>query len=123
MKPKLKLVQSKPLPTAGLRAAIYCRASKEDVRDKKYKSVTTQRDEAVAYAKKKGWTVKPEYIFTDDGISGGEYVNRPGLNSLLASLPKRGKPAFDVLVMSESSRLGRDTVRNASRMVDLIDAG
>src|SRR6266851_494841 len=124
MKPKLKLVQSKPLPTAGLRAAIYCRVSAEDARDAKNKSVEHQREQAVAYAEKKGWTVKhPEHVFTDDGVSGGEYVNRPGLISLLASLPKRGKPPFDVLVMSESSRLGRDMVRNAGCVIAIAEAG
>src|SRR5581483_4750178 len=123
MRPQLKLVQTRPLPRPGLQAAIYCRVSAEDVRDAKNKSVVHQREQAIAYAEKRGWTVKPEYIFTDDGISGGEYVNRPGLATLLAALPKRGKPPFDVLVMSESSRLGRDMLRNASVIVDLIESG
>jgi DNA invertase Pin-like site-specific DNA recombinase len=58
MRPRLKLVQSKPLPTAGLRAAIYCRVSKEDVRDTKHQSVKHQRGKAVEYAQEKGWTVR-----------------------------------------------------------------
>ena len=122
-RPQLKLIQFKPLPRPGLQAAIYCRVSAEDVRDAKNKSVEHQREQALAYAEKKGWTVKPEFVFVDDGVSGGEYVNRPGLGRLLATLPKRGKPPFDVLVMSESSRLGRDMLRNASLVVDLIESG
>ncbi len=120
---QLRLVQSKPLARPGLEAAIYCRVSAEDTRAEKNKSVEHQREQALAYAEKKGWTVKPEFIFVDDGISGGEYVNRPGLARLLATMPKHGKPPFDVLVMSESSRLGRDMLRNASLVVDLIESG
>jgi DNA invertase Pin-like site-specific DNA recombinase len=41
----------------------------------------------------------------------------------MAAVPKRGKPPFDVLVMSESSRLGRDMTRNAFYIVTLLEAG
>ena len=125
MKPKLKLVQSKPLPTAGLRAAIYARKSTNDDKDRnpENKSVAHQIERAKAYAASKDWTVSDEYIFKDEGISGAEYVNRPGLGQLIACLPKRGKPPFDVLVMSESSRLGRDITRNAAFVVSIIESG
>jgi site-specific DNA recombinase len=93
------------------------------VRDTKNKSVEHQHERAIAYIKKKGWTVSDEHVFKDDGISGAEYVNRPGLVQLLACLPKRGKPPFDVLVMSEPSRLGRDITRNAAFVVSIIESG
>jgi len=37
-------------------------------------------EHATAYAQAKGWTVVPEYIFTDDTVSGVEFgKKRPGL--------------------------------------------
>jgi len=107
----------------ALRCAVYCRVSADDIRDTKNKSVEHQRSQALAYIEKKGWSVSDEFIFKDDGISGAEYVNRPGLAQLLACLPKRGKPPFDVLVMSEPSRLGRDITRNAAFVVSIIESG
>jgi len=32
-----------------------------------------------AYAARKGWTVDDRYIYVDDGISGAEFANRPGI--------------------------------------------
>ena len=61
--------------------------------------MTRQVEHATAYAKRKGWEVSDDLIFTDDGISGAEYVNRPGFARLLTNLKR-----FDVLVMSEPSR-------------------
>src|SRR5689334_13059674 len=103
----------------SLRAAIYARKSTDDNdRDAVNKSVTRQIDHAKDYAARNGWTVDPDLIFTDDGISGAEYVNRPGLARLMTSLRH-----FDVLVMSESSRLGRDMTRNAAFVVNIIESG
>ena len=50
------------------------------------------------------------------GISGAEYQNRPGLSRLITHLKE-----FDVLIMSESSRLGRDMARNTMYVVDIIE--
>jgi site-specific DNA recombinase len=49
-------------------------------------------------------------------------LNRPALARLMAALPKRGKPPFEALIMSESSRLGRDTTRNASTTVEIVES-
>ncbi len=115
-----------PLTASGpvLRAAIYARKSTDEKdRDAENKSVRHQISQAQAYAASKGWKVDDEYIFDDEGISGAEYVNRPGLARLLACLPKRGKPPFEALIMSESSRLGRDMTRNAAFVVNIIECG
>ncbi len=53
----------------------------------------------------------PPTSTVDDGISGAEFVNRPGLAALLAALSPR--PPFDVLVMAEASRLGREQIETA----------
>jgi len=46
------------------------------------KSVERQKENAIAFAEKHGWTVDPAHIFTDDGISGAEFVNRKGLQAV-----------------------------------------
>lgn len=105
------------------RAAIYARKSTDDSdRDAENKSVTRQVEHARAFAKKHGWTVDDEHVYVDDNVSGAEYTTRRGLARLMAVLPKRGKPPFEVLVMSESSRLGRDMTRNAAFMVSILES-
>jgi DNA invertase Pin-like site-specific DNA recombinase len=42
------------------------------------KSLARQIAHARAYAAQKGWTVDETQIYTDDGISGGEFQRRPG---------------------------------------------
>ena len=68
-------------------AAIYARKSTEQhgVSDEE-KSVTRQVEHGKAYAAKKGWTVSDEHIYSDDGISGAEFVKRPRLARLLNAL-------------------------------------
>ena len=104
-------------------AAIYARKSTDDNdRSPENKSVARQVERARAYAATKGWTVDEEHVYVDDGVSGAEYVNRPAFARLLASLPKRGAPPFEVLVMSEASRLGRDMTRNAACVIEIIES-
>jgi DNA invertase Pin-like site-specific DNA recombinase len=59
-------------------AAVYARKSTEQhgINDEQ-RSVARQIEHAHAYAKRKGWTVTPEHVYVDDGISGGEFANRP----------------------------------------------
>ncbi len=103
-------------------AAIYARKSTEQngVGDDE-KSVTRQIEHAKAYALKKGWTVLDELIFVDDGISGAEFLARPGFIRLMNSL--KPKPPFQILVMSEESRLGRERIRTEYSMLEIIEAG
>lgn len=105
-------------------AAIYARKSTDDSdRDAADKSVTRQVEHAKAYAASKGWAARDEHVYVDDGVSGAEFENRPGFARLIADLPKRRKPPFDVLVMSEASRLGRDMQRNGYYLAHIRDAG
>lgn len=102
--------------------AVYARKSTEQggVADEA-KSVTRQIEHATAYAAAKGWTVEPAHVYVDDGISGAEFVNRPGLAALLAVLSPR--PPFDVLVMAEASRLGREQIETSWTLKRITDAG
>ncbi len=103
-------------------AAIYARKSTDQhgVADQQ-KSVTRQIDHARAYAVKKGWVVSDDYVFVDDGISGAEFANRPGFLRLMNAL--KPKPLFQVLVMSEESRLGREAIETAYALKQLVTAG
>jgi DNA invertase Pin-like site-specific DNA recombinase len=103
-------------------ASIYARKSTEQtgVADEQ-KSVTRQIDHARAYAASKGWTVADEHLYVDDGISGAEFANRPGFIRLMNALKPR--PAFNVLIMSEESRLGREAIETAYALKQLMQAG
>lgn len=65
-------------------AAIYCRKSTEQhgVSDDQ-KSIARQIEHARDYAQRKGWHVANEHVYTDDGISGAEFANRPGFLRLV----------------------------------------
>lgn len=103
-------------------AAIYARKSTEQTGvSEDQKSVTRQIEHATDYAKRKGWRVAEEHIYSDDGISGAEFVKRPGFIRLMNALTP--KPPFHVLIMSEESRLGREQIKTAYALQQLTDAG
>jgi hypothetical protein len=54
-------------------------------------------------------------------VSGAEWKHRPGFNDLLAALTPR--PPFDVLIVSELSRIGRDIVRTPAAVMQIEEAG
>jgi site-specific DNA recombinase len=105
-----------------MRASVYARKSTEQtgVSDE-LRSVARQIEHARAYAASKGWTVEATHVYVDDGISGAEFTTRPGLLRLLNALKPR--PPFDVLIVSEESRLGRETIETAYVLKQLITAG
>jgi site-specific DNA recombinase len=90
-------------------AAVYARKSNDQNIPDEEKSVTRQVEHAKAYATRKGWTVADEYVFADDGISGAEFLKRPGFLALMNAL--RPRPRFQVLITMEQSRLGRSLTR------------
>ena len=103
-------------------AAIYVRKSTDQssVTDEQ-RSVARQIEHARAYASKKGWTVADEHVYADDGISGAEFANRPGFLRLMNALKPRAP--FQILVMSEESRLGREAIETAYALKQLVQAG
>src|SRR6516164_2548711 len=103
-------------------AAVYVRKSTDQsgVADDQ-KSVARQLERAREYAARKGWAVDDAYTFVDDGISGAEFTNRPGFLRLMNALKPR--PAFNVLIMSEESRLGREAIETAYALKQLVTAG
>jgi DNA invertase Pin-like site-specific DNA recombinase len=49
--------------------AIYARKRTDQAFADEQKSVTMQVDHGRAFAASRGWTVRDEYVFVDDGIS------------------------------------------------------
>ncbi len=102
-------------------AAIYARKSTEqNGMNEEEKSVTRQIEHAKAYALCKGWTVSGDHIFVDDGISGAEFIKRPGFIRLMNAL--KPKPSFQFLIMSEESRLGRESIETSYALKQITDA-
>ena len=83
--------------------------------------MTRQVEHARDYAAKKGWTVADEHVFSDDGVSGAEFAKRPGFLRLMNAL--KPTPAFQILIMSEESRLGREMVQTMGALHQLVTAG
>src|SRR5262245_12741172 len=102
-------------------AAVYARRSTDQNVADEAKSVTRQVEHARAYAARKGWRVADEHVYQDDKISGAAFAKRPGFVRLMTAL--RPRPAFDVLIMSEESRLGREQIEVAYALKQLAQAG
>ncbi len=109
-----------PPTQPALRCAIYARKSNEDDASEEFRSVSRQVAHGREYASGKGWVVGELLVFTDDGISGAEFKRRPGLTALLRAAEAK---AFDVLVMSEPSRLGREQAETAYVLKRIADSG
>ena len=103
-------------------AAVYARKSTDQtgVADEE-RSVTRQVEHAKAYAATKGWAVDDAHVYVDDGISGAEFAARPGYIRLMTALAP--KPPFQVLIMSEESRLGREQIETGYSLKQIITAG
>ena len=103
-------------------AAIYARKANDQTGiAEEQKSVARQIDHAQQFAKRKGWTVADEHLYIDDGISGAEFANRPGFVRLMNALKPRAP--FTALIMSESSRLGREQFETGYALKQLSQAG
>ena len=103
-------------------AAIYARKSTEQTGvSEEHKSVGRQVETAKAYAARQDWLVSDEYVFVDDGVSGAEFEKRPGLTALMNAL--RPRPPFQVLVMSDGDRLGREQIETAFVLKRIVEAG
>lgn len=102
-------------------AAVYARKSTDQAVADEQKSVTRQIAHAREYAGRKGWIVDESCVFVDDGISGAEFTNRPGFLQLMNSLKPQRR--FDVLIMSEESRLGREQIEVSYALKQLVQAG
>ena len=69
------------------------------------KSVEAQQAAARTFCEARGYVIVQE--FSDSGIFGAEFANRPGLNALLDAATAK-KRDFTGLVIRDVDRLGRD---------------
>lgn len=106
---------AKPNFPPGTRVALYLRRSTAEHQEE---SLETQRQNAVAYAKQRGWVIVAEYI--DDAISRAEFKKRSGLISALNAAEDK---QFDILLMRDETRFGGDQFRTGLLMQDLADHG
>lgn len=90
---------------AMLRAALYCRLSKDDMLQGDSESIKTQKAMLTQYAKEHGFLVVEIYV--DDGYSGLNF-DRPSFNRMLDDI-EAGK--IDVVITKDLSRLGRDHLK------------
>jgi len=97
-----------------MNAAIYARKSQE-----KEEAVERQVENARAFATPRGWSVTDANIFTDDGISGAEFVDRPGFTALRAAA-KAGR--FDVVVTMNVDRFGREAYRTNMALLEIAES-
>jgi site-specific DNA recombinase len=104
-----------------MHAAIYARKSTDQNLPDEEKSVTRQVERARAFAARKGWTVADAHVYADDGISGAEFTKRPGFLRLMNAL--RPRAPFQILIMAEESRLGREQIETAWALKQLTQAG
>jgi site-specific DNA recombinase len=105
------------------RCALYVRKStaQDGVADEAT-SIARQVEHATAFALTQGWSVAPEHVFVDDGVSGALFGDqRPGLARLLNAL--RPRPPFQALVASEVARYGRESIETAWAMKQITDSG
>lgn len=87
-----------------IRAAIYCRLSKDDELSGESASIQNQRELLRRYCDEQGFTITRE--FQDDGYSGLS-MNRPGFQEMLEAA-KNGE--FDVCLTKDMSRLSRNYI-------------
>jgi site-specific DNA recombinase len=102
-------------------AAVYARKStKQDGPDDEM-SVPQQIASARHFAASRGWTIAESHVYSDSGVSGAEFARRPGLVRLTAALKPR--PPFEILLLSDRDRLGREQIETSFILKQLILAG
>lgn len=72
---------------------------------------------AMGFASRMGWVIANDNIYSDIG-SGFDFLNRPGLSRLLDRVK-----FYDVVIMSDLSRIGRDSERTSFVVSTLLDNG
>src|SRR5689334_19266864 len=87
-----------------MRAAIYARYSSDLQRPT---SIEDQIRQCRQAADLKGWAVLADYIRSDSEVSGAALAPRAALLSLIDDVKRRPRP-FDVIVIDDTSRFGRN---------------
>jgi len=86
-----------------VKAAIYCRLSKDDDIDGESESIQNQRLLLTGYCKEQGWHIAGYY--EDDGISDLKMETRPGLQRMLDDICQS---KINLVITKDTSRLSRN---------------
>ncbi len=86
------------------RAAAYIRVSTEEQVEFSPKS---QLEKIFDFAKRNGYVIPDEFIFTDEGISGRNTKNREAFNRMIAAAKSKPRP-FDIILVWKFSRFARN---------------
>jgi DNA invertase Pin-like site-specific DNA recombinase len=101
--------------TTALRAAIYCRLSKDDdEREGESASIQTQRAMLEQYCAAQGWEVVA--VYQDDGYTGLN-MNRPDLTRMIKAIERK---QIDVVLTKDLSRLGRNYIQTGQLMEEFF---
>lgn len=95
--------KSKKNNVSEVRAAIYCRLSKDDNLDGESESIQNQKLLLTDYCRGHNWNIVG--VYEDDGISGLKMETRPGLQRMLNDI-RMGK--IDLVITKDTSRLARN---------------
>jgi site-specific DNA recombinase len=87
-----------------MRTACYARFSSDLQRDT---SIDDQVRECREYARRQGWEWQDSQLYADKSVSGSSIEGRTALQALLAAALAKPRP-FDVLLVDDTSRVGRD---------------
>ena len=98
----------------SVRAAIYCRLSKDDDLDGESASIANQRDMLEKYCEKQGWEVVA--VYQDDGYTGLN-MERPDLKRMLKAIERR---QVNLVITKDLSRLGRNYLQTGQLIEDFF---
>ena len=98
-----------------MRAGCYARYSSDLQRET---SIDDQVAVARDYARRHGWTLLEDHVYSDAGISGASLEGRPGIQRLLSAAATT-PPPFDIVLVDDSSRVARD-LRDALHVVRML---
>lgn len=99
-----------------MRVAVYVRVST----DEQGASLDAQEAGARAWCERSGHAVVQ--VYRDEGVSGAEWLRRPGVAALQVDVKRDPRP-WDVLVVRDLDRLGRDVLRLGLLLEALNDHG
>lgn len=85
-------------------AAAYIRVSTEDQIEY---SPSSQLEKIQEYAKRNGYIIPDEFVYTDEGISGRTAEKRPAFNAMIGMAKTKPKP-FDAILLWKFSRFARN---------------
>ena len=98
----------------SVRAAVYCRLSKDDDLDGESASIANQRDMLEKYCEKQGWEVVA--VYQDDGYTGLN-MERPDLKRMLKAIERR---QINLVITKDLSRLGRNYLQTGQLIEDFF---